>query len=245
MDIAERNGSVLRRSLARAERRNDWATARGESSLNTPGSRSRALLVVVTRCDQRLLALGLLSGPCPCPCSAETLAAPCPDSKGRGAPTRGPASPRGRERHLAGGRAAPLRLPGAMKAPVALSLLRTIDGRGPLPLLAETLATPRPHSKGCGAPARGPASPSRREPRGPSRLLCPQCNRRDSRHYQLCCGTAALLRTPFRCSHPKARAPCGPRGSGCGRNSLGGNARPLCSVNAPLAPSPVQVASLC
>ncbi|MGH9415599.1 MAG: hypothetical protein ACRD01_03135 [Terriglobales bacterium] len=67
-----------------------------------------------------------------------------------------------------------------------------LPGAGPCP------ATPRPHSKGCGAPARGPASPSRREPRraaplrlpgagrpsefhGPSRRLCPQCKRRDSR----------------------------------------------------------------
>ncbi|MGH9415221.1 MAG: type II toxin-antitoxin system VapC family toxin [Terriglobales bacterium] len=50
-------------------------------------------------------------------------------------------------------------------------------------------------------------------------------------------GAAALLGTPSRCSHAKALAPWEPRGSGCGRNSRGGNARPLRSER-------VQVASL-
>ena len=50
MDIADRKGSVLRRVLLSAERFRDAAISRGSSRANTPGSRSRALLVLVTCC---------------------------------------------------------------------------------------------------------------------------------------------------------------------------------------------------
>lgn len=55
MDIAERNGSALRRWLCSAECFSDSAICRGSFQVNTPGSRSKALLVSVTCCDQRLL----------------------------------------------------------------------------------------------------------------------------------------------------------------------------------------------
>jgi hypothetical protein len=51
--MAERNGSALRRRLRSAERLSERAIARGSFKENTPPSRSRASLVVVTRCDQR------------------------------------------------------------------------------------------------------------------------------------------------------------------------------------------------
>jgi hypothetical protein len=53
IDIAERKGSTLRRRLRSADRFNDSATARGLRFSNTPGSRSSAWLVSVTRCDHR------------------------------------------------------------------------------------------------------------------------------------------------------------------------------------------------
>jgi hypothetical protein len=55
IDIAERNGALLRRLLRSAERLSDRATARGLRLVNTPRSRSSALLVRMTRADQRLL----------------------------------------------------------------------------------------------------------------------------------------------------------------------------------------------
>jgi len=56
IDIAERNGALLRRELASAERLSERATARGLRLVNTPRSRSSALLVRMTRADQRLFA---------------------------------------------------------------------------------------------------------------------------------------------------------------------------------------------
>jgi hypothetical protein len=51
IDIAERNGALLRRRLRSAERLSDCATARGLRRVKMPGSRSRALLVRITRAD--------------------------------------------------------------------------------------------------------------------------------------------------------------------------------------------------
>src|SRR5438132_1413795 len=53
-DMAERNGALLRRRLAAAERLSELATARGERCAKTPRSRSSALLVRMTCDDQRL-----------------------------------------------------------------------------------------------------------------------------------------------------------------------------------------------
>ena len=53
--MAERNGSALRRPLRSADRFSERAIARGSFKENTPLSRSRASLVSVTRCDQRLV----------------------------------------------------------------------------------------------------------------------------------------------------------------------------------------------
>src|SRR6185312_16048597 len=53
IDIAERNGSDLRRRLASAECLRDSAISRALRFVNTPGSRSSASLVCITRCDQR------------------------------------------------------------------------------------------------------------------------------------------------------------------------------------------------
>lgn len=53
IDIAERNGSALRRRLASADLFNEAAMARGERRVKTPLSRSRASLVFMTRADQR------------------------------------------------------------------------------------------------------------------------------------------------------------------------------------------------
>ena len=52
--MADRNGADLRRLLDNAERRSDATMRRGSRQVKTPGSRSRALLVRVTFCDQRL-----------------------------------------------------------------------------------------------------------------------------------------------------------------------------------------------
>ena len=52
--MADRKGVVLRRRLWVADRMREAATCRGLSEENTPGSRSSALLVSVTRCDQRV-----------------------------------------------------------------------------------------------------------------------------------------------------------------------------------------------
>ena len=52
--MADRNGSLFRRRLRSAERFNESAMLRGLSRENTPGSKSSALLVSVTRRDQRL-----------------------------------------------------------------------------------------------------------------------------------------------------------------------------------------------
>src|SRR5688572_4733896 len=54
IDIAERNGALLRRLLRSAERLSDAAMARGLRWVKTPCSRSSALLVRMTRADQRL-----------------------------------------------------------------------------------------------------------------------------------------------------------------------------------------------
>src|SRR5262245_29982751 len=54
--MAERKGSLFRRLLRSAERFSERAMLRGSSREKTPGSRSRALLVWVTRRDQRLAA---------------------------------------------------------------------------------------------------------------------------------------------------------------------------------------------
>ena len=52
--MAERNGSVFRRRLRSAERLSERAMLRGSPRVNTPLSKSRALLVWVTCPDQRL-----------------------------------------------------------------------------------------------------------------------------------------------------------------------------------------------
>ena len=53
MDIADWNGVPFRRLLRSADRFSEAATLRGLLKVNTLGSRSRALLVAVTRCDHR------------------------------------------------------------------------------------------------------------------------------------------------------------------------------------------------
>jgi hypothetical protein len=53
IDIAERNESTRRLRLRSAERLSESATALGLAFLKTPSSRSSALLVAVTRADQR------------------------------------------------------------------------------------------------------------------------------------------------------------------------------------------------
>ena len=55
--MAERNGSALRRRLRSAERLSERAIARGSFKEKTPLSRSRASLVSVACCDQRLVFL--------------------------------------------------------------------------------------------------------------------------------------------------------------------------------------------
>lgn len=55
IDIAERNGALLRRVLRSAERFSERATARGLRLVNTPRSRSSAALVRMTRADQRAM----------------------------------------------------------------------------------------------------------------------------------------------------------------------------------------------
>lgn len=55
MDIADRNGSLLRRWLRSADRLRDRAMLLGSFRVKTPGSRSSALLRSVTRPDQRFL----------------------------------------------------------------------------------------------------------------------------------------------------------------------------------------------
>src|SRR5262249_30864778 len=52
-DIAERNGLDLRRLLLSAERFREAAISRADFFVKTSGSRSSALLVRVTRADQR------------------------------------------------------------------------------------------------------------------------------------------------------------------------------------------------
>lgn len=51
IDIAERNGSALRRVLRSADRFNESAIAFGSLFVKTPGSRSSALLYCVTLAD--------------------------------------------------------------------------------------------------------------------------------------------------------------------------------------------------
>jgi len=53
IDIAERNGALLRRLLRSAERLSERAMARGLRLVKAPRSRSSALLVRMTRADQR------------------------------------------------------------------------------------------------------------------------------------------------------------------------------------------------
>ena len=55
--MAERNGSALRRRLRSAERLSERAIAPGSFKEKTPLSRSRASLVSVACCDQRLVFL--------------------------------------------------------------------------------------------------------------------------------------------------------------------------------------------
>jgi hypothetical protein len=52
MDIAERNGSLLRRSLRSADRFSDRAISAGSDQVKTPDSRSSASLVLETSRDQ-------------------------------------------------------------------------------------------------------------------------------------------------------------------------------------------------
>ena len=60
IDIAERKDALFRRALRSAERLSDSATARGLPWVKTPFSRSSALLVRITRADQRrALVLGM------------------------------------------------------------------------------------------------------------------------------------------------------------------------------------------
>jgi hypothetical protein len=67
IDIAERNGALLRRRLRSAERLSESATARGVRLVNTPRSRSSALLVRMTLADQRLPRFAI-SGAVQCLC---------------------------------------------------------------------------------------------------------------------------------------------------------------------------------
>ena len=53
--MADLNGSDLRRLLASAEYNNDSAIFFGSRQVKTPCSKSRALLVCVTRCDHFVL----------------------------------------------------------------------------------------------------------------------------------------------------------------------------------------------
>lgn len=53
IDMAERNGALLRRLLRSAERLRESATARGLRLVKTPCSRSSALLLRMTSADQR------------------------------------------------------------------------------------------------------------------------------------------------------------------------------------------------
>src|SRR5205814_364759 len=62
IDIAERNGALLRRWLRSAERLSDNATARAVRLVKTPCSRSRASLARITRADHRRRA-GAIVGP--------------------------------------------------------------------------------------------------------------------------------------------------------------------------------------
>ena len=55
IDIAERNGALLRRRLCSAERLSDRAMERALRLVNTPCSRSSALLVRMTRADHRFV----------------------------------------------------------------------------------------------------------------------------------------------------------------------------------------------
>ena len=53
IDIADWNGTAFRRRLASADLFSEAAIACGERWVKTPGLRSRALLVFMTRADQR------------------------------------------------------------------------------------------------------------------------------------------------------------------------------------------------
>src|SRR5437870_13526045 len=65
IDIAERNGALLRRLLCSAERLSDSATARGLRLVKTRFSRVRALLVRITRADHRRAeAVAMHKGAC-------------------------------------------------------------------------------------------------------------------------------------------------------------------------------------
>jgi len=52
IDIAERKGSLFLRVLRSAERLSERATSRGVFFMNTPSSRSSALLLRMTSADQ-------------------------------------------------------------------------------------------------------------------------------------------------------------------------------------------------
>src|SRR5260370_39116128 len=57
IDMADRNGSVLRRRLRSAERFSERAIRFGSSKVKTRGSKASALLSFVTFCDQRFCFL--------------------------------------------------------------------------------------------------------------------------------------------------------------------------------------------
>jgi hypothetical protein len=60
IDIAERNGSALRRVLCSAERLSERAMAFGSLFVKTPCSRSSASLRSITLCDHFLAAMTTL-----------------------------------------------------------------------------------------------------------------------------------------------------------------------------------------
>lgn len=68
IDIAERNGALLRRLLRSAERLSESATARGLCLVNTLCSRSSALLVRMTRADHRRELAEAIMEPMQCAC---------------------------------------------------------------------------------------------------------------------------------------------------------------------------------
>jgi hypothetical protein len=66
MDIADLKGPDFLLSLRSAESFNDWAIRRGSSKENTPGSKSRALLLSVTFWDHFFLSRSSIRKKAPC-----------------------------------------------------------------------------------------------------------------------------------------------------------------------------------